>query len=1166
MQFTIPLYVETRKDSEGGPTRHHVRPLFFSGPARSDEDLSRAQQRLVGDLQQLLIQLGREQRHDLLSAWGFCPEIEQHRIDLLLDLRRRTARGRYFFFVFRALDRKLAICPALPQLWFEITRHQTLACRATETLTEYFRKLERDADEVADVRPEEAALQGTAWVTTVELEVDIVQSFKDPRQQLLALLGSKEVADGAAELRNCGRCLNWQYPAELAQAHLRDHEVAELERRLISPDRRPVLLLGRRLVGKTAIVHEYVSRVTARRQSVYAARRNVWWLSPQRLVSGMSYVGQWESRLLAILKEAKKRDHVLYFDDLPGLLLAGRSRDSSLSMGQVIRPYLKRRDVRILGEITPESWRVLREQDRGLADLFEVLPVAETDREATARIVLAARRSLEQTFHCRFSMDSLPAVLEIERRYSTDAAFPGKAIQFLKDLALNGRRKDVTRDQVLNEFHRRSGLSSKFLDPRQQLPYREIADALSAEVVGQTEPVAAVADLLSIAKARLNDTGRPMGSLLFVGPTGVGKTQLAKATARFLFGNANRLVRFDLNEFVTRGSATRLVGTFDQPDGLLTGAIRRQPFAVVLLDEIEKAHPEVFDLLLQVLGEGRLSDGLGRTVSFSNTLIVMTSNLGVRENSKQLGFANDGPVADHLWQKAAEQFFRPEFFNRIDRIVPFQQLSRSVVEQVARLMLDEMLMRDGLARRRCVMTIEPQALDRAVDAGYSPTLGARSLKRSLERMLIQPAGRRLAALRPQTLTRLHLYPSPGGIAVDIQPLLEAEPPENCIAMSGRMPREQLLEAARRFVVRVDSEIADLRPAGPISVGQLSDRQRAYYLLQERCRKIRAVVNALTGASIAQTRPGAMAQLPGGAFRHARKMVSNRRDTPHSFFLNLAREESDMVTFHQSLRDLFEQAETLDAESGQLAVLHESALIQQELTALREQHPTRMGLCVRSLDGQSAGAIADFAAKLHDVLSDDAKPSNVDLGVDCVLVGGNSKQTDTNEVLFELNGVAASVFARCEAGVHLDYCSENHVRVIQVIAIPLGEGQSVVDAWNNLAAARALWIDELSQGNVAIESDPLRLGSVVRLYESWGVTLDFRTGDMTEGMPDTSRVASVSAWSVHASRRVPITIRIQELNHGLIPFSDSAIERPIRSVDGDCRGRGPQRGCRRRLRQ
>jgi len=1121
MQVAIPLYIETIRASLGNATLHQVRPLFFQAPVRADEELSRAQQRLIGDLQQQLVRLGRELRHDLLMAWNFGPPIEQHRLDLLIDLRRRTARGRFFFAVFESLGRKLAFCPSIPTLWFEITRGQTIGYRAAQSLTHHFRKLEQDAEHESDVRPEDFCLNGTAWVTTVDLDIDVAQSFKGPENKLMAILGGADVTNGADELRKCGRCLNWLYPSGLSPALLRDREVSELGHRLTSADRRPVLLLGRRMSGKTAIVHEYVSRRTAKRSSPYSSSRNVWLMSPQRLVSGMSFVGQWESRLLAILKEANKRNHILYFDDLPGLLQAGKSRDSSLNMAQVMRPYLERREVRVLAEITPESWRVLREQDRGLTDLFDVLPVDETDTETTARVVLAARRSLEQEFRCRFALDALPAVLEIERRYSTDAAFPGKAVAFLKELALIGRGGEVNRNLVWDEFHRRSGLSSQFLDPRHQLQRAEIHDALAGEVIGQSEPVAAVADILSIAKARMNDMGRPMGSLLFIGPTGVGKTQLAKAAAQFLFGDASRLLRFDLNEFLDRGSAARLVGTFERPDGLLTGAVRRQPFAVILFDEIEKGHPEVFDLLLQVLGEGRLSDGLGRTISFSNAVIIMTSNLGVRENLQRVGFGADAPTGDHVWQKAVQQFFRPEFFNRIDRIVPFQRLDRAAVEKVATIALNEILKRDGLARRKCLLSIEQPALDLAIDRGYSPELGARALKRCLEQLLVMPASRQLAAMSPNSLTRLHLYPSANGIAINVQSLQNAAAISACVAQVEKMAPEQAQRSLDQFLVRIEAALTEFQPTGPISAGAVDERQHAYFQLQERCRRLRHLSAVLNGLSQTSAQIGRHAAIPSGTFRHARKIVPRRRDAPQSFFADLAREEADTESLHESLRELFDQADpSLESDERLRSILHEAAMAETELQSLRANSPTRIGVAMIALGLHATGSAVTFADWWR-ILFQPSRPDDLDLGIDCRTVEVSVVSRPT-AVLLELSGIAAHKFAASESGLHLHYAADGQMRLHHLIPFALGHEESVSEAWVRLAEARSAWLERLGCGEADLAQDPWNWGTVNRLYESSGLTLDFRTGEMIEGTPNVAAMRRfvLGALPVPAEFAVP----------------------------------------------
>jgi len=1113
MKLSIPLYVETRNDGSERSQRHHVRPLFFPAPTRADEDLGRAQQRLLGDLQQYLLHVGQNLRHEFLAAWTYAPRIEQHRLDLLIDLRRRTARGRFFFVVFESLDRRLCFCPTLPQLWFELRRQQSLPERAATVFSQYFRRLESEAENEADIRPEAYALAGTAWVTAIDLDLDIVQVHRRPEETLWALLGGGNVSDGAAELRNCGRCLNWLYPRGLDRAERRDHQVAELTRRLCSGDHRPVLILGRRQSGKSAIVHEYVARMTAQRSTPYSARRNVWLLSPQRLISGMSYVGQWESRLLAILKEARKRHHILYFDDLPGLLRAGQSRESDLNMAQVIRPFLERREVRVLAEITPEAWRVLRERDRALADLFDVLPVEETDRVETARILLSVRRSLEQEFRCEFALDALPTILEIERRYSPDAAFPGKAIRFLKDLALVHRGRAITRDQVLDEFHRRSGLQSRFLDPRQRLERDEIVTALNSEVVGQAEPVAAVADVLSIAKARVNDTGRPMGSLLFVGPTGVGKTQLARSVARYLFGDPGRLVRFDLNEFITRGSAARLVGSFHSPEGLLTGAIRRQPFAVILFDEIEKAHPEVWDLLLQVLGEGRLSDGQGFPVSFTNTLIIMTSNLGSRENLQKIGFAGDAASGDHVWQAAVERFFRPEFFNRIDRIVPFQRLSRTVIADVARVLLSEILQRDGLSRRRCLLTIEPQALDQVIESGYSQALGARSLKRSLEELLVRPAGRQLAALPPGELSQIHLYPAGNSIAVQVRPLRDAAVRRHCVASARLSNEERARDAVVAFARRVEELLIDHRPDGPVTAGRVSARQHAYYQILERCRRLRSRVALLSEVSEAASRAANRTEVPGGAFRHSRRVHPRRFDS--SSIQKQGRHDATTHNYHLELRELFDDADPiLDSDLAIRSILYEAALTQRELSSIDQDPARHCGLWILPLDGLNQSAAAALADRLERWLTG---ATEIDLGLDI-----RRLPSGIPGILLELEGLGLEAVRASECGLHLDWPAPGDVHAVQVIPVDAPPGDSLDAACRRMLAARQAWQSRRGTADTDDE-DPLAPGEVVRIYESWGLTLNLRTGDMTEGLPN------AASWQKFMLGSLELPVEFQDAN-------------------------------------
>jgi len=324
MRFSVPILIESTKPATGSGTLFVARPLFHATPIARNENLSRLTAKLARDLGKELEQLGRLPRQDLLARYSFNPRLVQQRHDIRIELRKRVVKARFLFLLFRQLRRRVAFTPGLPDLWFDLQRGEKLPERATAVLTQYFRAHESDDDEV---RPEDFALSGTAWVQNLELDVQPAVLFKPPEVSRFLMLGgdSGEKMDGAEELRRVGRCLDWLYPDELDTVLLRDGEADELQRLLDADDRRPVLLVGPRMVGKTALLHEYVRRTVAQRATPFHNHGNTWLLAPARLISGMSYVGQWENRLLAIVKESRRREHLLYFDDLIGLFRAGQT-------------------------------------------------------------------------------------------------------------------------------------------------------------------------------------------------------------------------------------------------------------------------------------------------------------------------------------------------------------------------------------------------------------------------------------------------------------------------------------------------------------------------------------------------------------------------------------------------------------------------------------------------------------------------------------------------------------------------------------------------------------------------------------------------------------------------------------------------------------------------
>jgi ATP-dependent Clp protease ATP-binding subunit ClpA len=1080
MNINLPIYVE-QIQTKDKPVVYTARPLFFAEPFVRGERLERLMARLARDLSLKLGALGRAARHDELAAYTFYPRLQQQRLDIDIVLRRRTARCRFLFISFRQLGRRIVFTPGLRELWFDLQRGELLAARATEVLTKYFRDLERE-DEGSEVNPKQHALTGSAYVTSLEITIRTPVIPPAPKQTSFLFLGDETPVSGAHELRRVGRCLDWQYPDDLDRVILRDAEVEELTRLLDSQERRPVLIVGPRQVGKTALLHEYVWRKVSGRRSAFLDRGNVWLLAPARLISGMSYVGQWENRLLAILKEARRRRHILYFDDLIGLFLAGQSACSSLSVADVLKPYLERRTVQVVGEITPEALQALRERDRGFADLFHLLPLAEPKEEQTLRILIYAQRRLETQHRCRFQLDVLPTVLDVQRRYARDLAFPGKAATFLRQLAVKFAKNPILRDDALTEFRLRSGLAATFLDRRMRLERREIHESLAKHVIGQEAALEAAADVLSIAKARLNDPGRPLGVFLFLGPTGVGKTECAKAIAQYLFQDAERLMRFDLNEYNEAGAAARLVGTFNQPEGLLTSAIRRQPFTVVLFDEVEKAHPEVFDMLLQVLGEGRLTDALGRTADFSNALIVLTSNLGVRESESSFGLRSDDAARDTGFVRAAEKFFRPEFFNRIDRIIPFHRLDRDQIRAIARKLLTEIFAREGLVQRKCLLSVETPALERIVDQGYDPVLGARALKRSLERHLVQPVGTHLAALPPGSFTLIRVYPGPDTLAVDVK-ALEEVPRTHRRSFAEEQP-EEVLRGIRAAVRRIEEAFAVLRPEGAVTLGQVQPEHYRYFTLRDQAEELRVQSEELA-EEIDLTRRSVRGlptlRHPDTPRRSWKSLLYS--DLPDGRFL---REIASAYDINEYLADLTQAARSpASRQSAALQhLLNQSALLQLLAECVQGPQQERVLLWPLLPDAtQDSPAVSEWLKFCQACLPE--------LNLTARGVAASGRAIPWRGL--EIHGPHCLPLLSREVGLHLFCPAHGAVQPLVVLLLPIPEdtdGSAVIQEW---LERRATWLDHLARGESTTAEDPLAIGPVVRVYSERSGIVDLRTG-------------------------------------------------------------------------
>lgn len=749
MKFTVRLFIQKHANRT-----YTVTAPIFPDVAAYGPTLEECKQELAEALIERLTELGPEALH--IYEFRVTQKLEQVTVELRpTDQLGKRRRDKVKLTVSLLLTPEedgqiLVTAPRLrsPPLSFFIRRAEELNEIAQLELTQYF--YEESLETIL-------AHQAARHETLDTLEVD----FK-PKKATDRL---KETVDERFwALKASGVNLSVQVSeGQLRRAFRREREVEEVLAALAGERRPSTLLIGASGVGKTAIAHEVVRRIHRRECAETLHGRQVWAVTGDSLIAGCSFLGQWQEKANDLVREVRKKRHLLFVEDIAALAEVGRWSKGDENIANFLKPHLQSGDVIILGETTHERLRLAEQLSPGFVAQFRMLEIAPTHHGDTLSILAALGRELERNEELRIEPAALETVINLTNRFLPYRPQPGKATGLLEQVAGNVARTRkpgpdaphpvVTRKDVVVGFTQQTGLPEFIIADTVALDLTALRSYFADRIIGQTAAVEAMVDLIALIKAGLNDPGKPLGVLFFIGPTGVGKTQLAKTLAKYLFGDERRLLRFDMSEYNDPAAVRRLLGmpgAGREGEGELTRQVRSQPFCVLLLDEFEKADPQIYDVFLQVLGEGRLTDASGQTTSFHNAVILLTSNLGAsareQRNVGLTELSNDSKgTLFTYWQQKVEQFFRPEFVNRLDQIVVFQPLDEPAMRQIARRELGDVLLREGFVRRNVLVEIDEQVIDLLLEQGFNPTYGARPLKRALERLVVLPLARYLAS-------------------------------------------------------------------------------------------------------------------------------------------------------------------------------------------------------------------------------------------------------------------------------------------------------------------------------------------------------------------------------------------------------------------------------------
>lgn len=566
----------------------------------------------------------------------------------------------------------------------------------------------------------------------------------------------------------------------------RDAEVERLIEILNRRNKNNPVLIGEPGVGKTAVVEGFALKIAEGDVPAKLKNKEVYLLDVASLVANTGIRGQFEERMKQLITELQQKKNIILFIDEIHLLVGAGSAEGSMDAGNILKPALARGELQVVGATTLKEYRQI-EKDAALERRFQPVMVSEPSLEKAVEILKGIQDKYEKYHEVTYTEEAIKATVTLSNRYIQDRFLPDKAIDLLDEAGskknlqagggedISGQLAEIARKKAQATKEENYELAAKLRDEevkleKMQTPVKAVVDLadiqaiiekktgipvgklqeneqaqmknletkLSGKVIGQDDAVKKVAKAIRRSRAGLKSKERPIGSFLFVGPTGVGKTELTKTLASELFGSRDSLIRLDMSEYMEKHSISKIIGSppgyvGHEEAGQLSEKVRRNPYSIILLDEIEKAHPDVQHMFLQVMEDGRLTDSQGRTVSFKDTVIIMTSNAGIGHKKVTVGFGNNEALNESSLLDSLGSFFKPEFLNRFDSIIEFKSLEKTHLLEIVDIMLDDL--KATLAEQKITLSITDDAKEKIAELGYHPAFGARPLRRVIQEHL-----------------------------------------------------------------------------------------------------------------------------------------------------------------------------------------------------------------------------------------------------------------------------------------------------------------------------------------------------------------------------------------------------------------------------------------------